>query len=526
MKMTHAISTGIILSLLTAGRGLSASENTPKRPRLILAIVVDQFRADYTTRFRNQYTGGIAELLDKGAVFPDAHQDHYPTVTAAGHATLLTGSVPATSGIIGNEWYDRQSGRVISSVEDAETTLTGNPSAKGASPHNLVVSTVGDELKIVEGAGSKVISVSMKDRAAILMVGRMADAAYWFDANTGAFVSSSWYESTLPPWVMDFNKERLPERYLGKTWNSSLHPSRPAFLELPASSGKAFYSAWEGTPYANDVLEKLAETALHHENLGHHPAPAVLAVSFSANDVLGHRVGPDAPEVEEMCVQTDQEIAKLIHAAEMQVGGPQNLLVVFTADHGVAPIPEVNVQRKLPGTRIHSDTLLQPIRERLRERFGDGEWILSDQGGVLYLNDALIAKKGLSKLNVEETAAAVAGSLPGVARVYTRHQFAQHLAMGSTIDEYMARGFFAERSGDVYILMDPYAIYAGAGTNHGTPYDYDSHVPLIFYGWKVKPGFYASRTGISDVAPTLAFILKVETPSGSVGHILSPIIGK
>jgi predicted AlkP superfamily pyrophosphatase or phosphodiesterase len=526
MKMTQAISTGITLFLVTAGYAAAAPANTPDRPRLILAIVVDQFREDYTTRFRNEYTGGIAELLEKGAVFPDAHQDHYPTVTAAGHATLLTGSVPATSGIIGNEWYDRQSGKVISSVEDAETTLTGDSSVKGASPHNLVVSTVGDELKIVEGAKSKVIGISMKDRAAILMVGRMADAAYWFDANIEGFVSSSWYESTLPPWVMDFNKKRLPEQYLGRTWKSSLHPSSPAFLELPASPGKTFYGAWARTPYANNVLEELAETALHSEKLGLHSAPDVLAVSFSANDVLGHHVGPDAPEVEEMCVQTDRTIAKLIHAAEVQVGGSQNLLVVFTADHGVAPVPEVNAERKLPGTRINSNTLLKPIRERLREKFGEGEWILSDQGGVLYLNDALIAKKRLSKSDVEEAAATTAGSLPGVARAYTRRQFEQHLAMGSIIDEYMARGFFAERSGDVYILMKPYVVYAGAGTNHGTPYSYDSHVPLIFYGWKVKPGSYTGRTGISDVAPTLAFILGVETPSGNVGHILSQMIGK
>lgn len=525
MRVTRAIPAGFALFLAVAGYCAGAPVKAPDKPRLILAIVVDQFREDYTTRFRDEYTGGIADLLENGAVFPDAHQDHFPTVTAAGHATLLTGSVPATSGIIGNEWYDRQSGRVVGSVEDAETTLTGDPTVKGASPHNLVVSTVGDELKIAYGAKSKVIAVSMKDRAAILMAGRMADAAYWFDPNIGGFVSSSWYESTLPSWVSDFDKKHLPEQYLGKTWDSSLR-SESTFLQLPASLGKAFYHAWEGTPYANDVLERLAETALRSQNLGQHSAPDVLAVSFSANDVLGHRVGPDAPEVEEMCVQTDRAIGRLIEAAERQVGGRQNLLVVFTADHGVAPLPEVNLQRKLPGMRIRNEDLLRSIREKLREKFGEGEWILADEGGVLYLNDALIEKRGLSEQDVEEEAAATARGLPGVFRVYTRRQFEQHLAMGSTIDEYMARGFFAERSGDVYILMKPYAVYAGAGTNHGTPYDYDSHIPLIFYGWRIKPGYYPSRTGVSDVAPTLAFILNVETPSGSVGHILSQMIGR
>ena len=524
MRVTQAIPAGIALFLATAGYAAAAPANTPDKPRLILAIVVDQFREDYTTRFRAEYSDGIANLLENGAVFPDAHQDHFPTVTAPGHTTLLTGSVPATSGIIGNEWYDRRLGRVVGSVEDPETTLTGDPAAKGASPHNLLVSTVGDELKIVDGAKSKVIGISMKDRAAILMVGRMADAAYWFDPNTGTFVSSSWYESALPSWASDFDSKRLPEQYLGKTWGPSLRPGAK-FLQLPASAGKAFYGAWAGTPYANDVLEQFAETALRKENLGQHSAPDVLAVSFSANDVLGHRVGPDAPEVEEMCVQTDRAIGRLIEAAEKQAGGRQNLLVVFTADHGVAPLPELNLQRKLPGTRVHGEDLLRPIRERLREKFGEGDWILADEGGVLYLNDALIVKKGLSEQDVEQEAAATARGLPGVFRVYTRHQFEQHLAMGSTIDEYMARGFFAERSGDVYILMKPYSVYAAAGTSHGMPYDYDSHVPLIFYGWRVKPGYYSSRTGVSDVAPTLAFILSVETPSGSVGHILSQMIG-
>jgi arylsulfatase A-like enzyme len=262
MQLTRVMRAAIAVFVAAMGCGAAAAANAPDKPRLILTIMVDQFREDYTTRFRNEYTGGIAQLLEEGAVFPDAHQDHFPTVTAAGHATLLTGSVPATSGIIGNEWYDRKLGRVIASIEDPDTTLTGDPGGKGASPHNLVVSTVGDELKIVHGAESKVISVSMKDRAAILMAGRMADAAYWFDANTGGFVSSSWYEANLPSWMTDFNNERLPEQYLGKRWVSSLHSDRPAFLQLPDSSGKAFYSAWEGTPYANDVLEQLAETAM------------------------------------------------------------------------------------------------------------------------------------------------------------------------------------------------------------------------------------------------------------------------
>lgn len=515
----------MLLSFSTVQAATNAA-SAPQMPKLILVIVVDQFRQDYTTRFRNDFTGGLKELLTAGAVFPDAHQDHYPTVTAVGHTTILTGSVPATSGIIGNEWYDRASGKVITSVDDPSTQIIGDPGTEGASPRNLIVSTVADELKIVHGAGSRVIGISRKDRAAILTVGRMADAAYWFDSRVGGFVTSSWYRSTLPDWVQKFNRESLPQQSVGKKWVPLLHPDAPPFLQLPSTANTAFYSAWAETPYSNEVLEQFAESALENEKLGRHASPDILTVSFSANDSLGHRVGPDAPEVQDMSIRTDRVIGKLIQKAKAEVGGLQNLLVVFTADHGVAPLPEVNAGRKLPGERSDFDRLLGEVGEKLSGKFGQGNWILSDQGSMVYLNRKLIAERSLSEVAVEDAAASIALDYPGVFRVYTRHEFTQHYAMQSMIDEYMARGFFAERSGDIYILMRPYVVDAASGTSHGTPYDYDSHVPLIFYGWRIRPGGYTRRTGISDIAPTLAAILNVETPSGSVGHILGEIVDR
>lgn len=500
-----------------------SSPTAPSEPKLVLVIVVDQFRQDYTTRFRSEFTGGLKQMLSGGAVFADAHQDHAPTVTAPGHTTVLTGSVPATSGIVGNEWFDRDLGHTVTSVEDPSTTLIGDPGATGASPHNLVVTTVGDELRIAHGSSSHVVSLSMKDRAAILMGGRMADAAYWFDPRIGGFVSSSWYRNQLPDWMERFNAQHLPQRSLGKSWRSTLHPGTAPFVQLPAATSPAFYAEWSTTPFSSEVLENLAETALREEQLGRHATPDLLAVSFSANDALGHHVGPDAPEVEEMSVQTDGIIGTLIHAAEQQVGGPQNLLVVFTADHGVAPLPETNIARKLPGQRFDLAKLSERVRSGLRAKFGDGDWILSGQGLSLYLNRALITQHHLEQSAVEEEAARVLAEFPGVARVYTRHEFLGHLAFRSGLDDYMARGFFAPRSGDVFILMQPYFLEGATGTSHGTPYDYDSHVPLIFYDWNIRPGVYVERTGISDVAPTLATILHVETPSGSIGHVLSQV---
>jgi len=496
------------------------------KPKLILAIAIDQFRYDYTTRFRERYNSGLATMLTRGAVFTDAHQDHFPTVTATGHATFLTGSVPATSGIIGNEWFDRSLGRSITSVEDAQTKLLGAGKGKeGSSPHNLIVSTLGDEIKIANRNTTKVIGISMKDRAAILPSGRMADAAYWIDNQTGNVVSSTWYQSKLPEWVERFNAAKPALKYLGKSWypmGKDASSAKP-FMTLPTTPDKTYFSKWEETPYANEMLESLAEQVMQSEELGHHPGTDVLTISFSANDHLGHAVGPDAPEVEDMSVATDRILGKLLDAAVKQAGGLENLLVVVTADHGVSPVPEVNVARKMPGGRIDKKQYLATIQDALVKKFGEGKWLLGTQESGFYFDYDLIAQKKLKLSAVEDEAAAAAMKLPYVARTYTRTQLMRHEAAQSQIDEYVARAFYPQRGPDVIVIMKPYYLGGTEGTGHGSPYDYDSHVPLIFYGSQIHTGVYGDRVGISDVAPTLAAILQIETPSGTVGHILKQV---
>jgi len=502
------------------------STAAPHKPKLLLAIAIDQFRYDYTTRFRDRYNSGLAAMLSHGAVFTDAHQDHFPTVTATGHTTFLTGSTPATSGIIGNDWYDRALGKTITSVEDAQTKLIGTTKDKeGSSPHNLIVSTLGDEIKIADSNTTKVIGISMKDRAAILPSGRMADAAYWIDNQSGNVVSSTWYQSNLPDWVSRFNSEKPALRYLGKSWypvGKDAAFAKP-FLTLSSTPDKSYFSEWEKTPYANEMLENLAEQVMQNEQLGHHPGTDVLTISFSANDHLGHAVGPDAPEVEDMSVATDRVLGKLLDAAVKQVGGLDNLLVVVTADHGVAPIPEVNTARKMPGGRIDKKEYLGAIQEALAKKFGEGKWLLGTQESGFYFNYDLIAQKKLKESAVEDEAAAAAIKLPYVERTYTRTQLLRHEAAQSQIDEYVARAFYPQRGPDVIVIMKPYCLGGSEGTGHGSPYDYDSHVPLIFYGGQVHAGVYGDRVGISDVAPTLAAILQVETPSGSIGHVLKQV---
>lgn len=510
----------------SATKRIHKAEASHHKPKLLLAIAIDQFRYDYTTRFRDRYDGGLATMLDHGAVFIDAHQDHFPTVTATGHTTFLTGSTPATSGIIGNDWYDRVQGKNITSVEDAQTKLLGaGKNKEGSSPHNLIVSTLGDEIKISDRNTTKVIGISMKDRAAILPAGRMADAAYWIDNQTGNVVSSTWYQSQLPDWVNRYNAARPALKYLGKSWypvGKDPSNSKP-FLTLSTSPDKSYFSEWEKTPYANEMVEELAEQVMQNEQLGHHPGTDVLTISFSANDHLGHAVGPDAPEVEDMSVATDRILGKLLDAAVKQAGGLDNLLVVVTADHGVAPVPEINIARKMPGGRIDKKEYLGSIQDALSKRFGEGKWLLGTQESGFYLNYDLIEQKNLQESVVEDEAAAAAMKLPYVARTYTRTQLLRHEAAQSQIDEYVARAFYPERGPDVIVIMKPYYLGGTEGTGHGSPYDYDSHVPLIFYGSSVRQGVYGDRVGISDVAPTLAAILEVETPSGNVGHVLKQV---
>ena len=495
----------------------------PHRPRLVVAIIVDQFRFDYTTRFSARYTGGLHTLLAGGAVFLDAHQDHYPTVTAVGHATYLTGSTPATSGIIANEWYDRTLGRTITSVEDSTTKLLGgeNPAAIGSSPHNLVVSTLGDELKIADRNTSRVVGLSMKDRAAILPAGHMADAAYWVDDTTGAFVSSTWYQPALPAWVQQFNAGKPAQQFLGKIW--SVPGSKP-FVTLPTQPGRDFIAGFEETPWANDLLEQFAEQTMQQEDLGHHAGTDLLTVSFSANDHLGHRVGPDDPAVEELSVRTDETLGRLLAAAEKQAGGRENLLVVLSADHGVGPVPEVNLARHMPGGRADAGTYRRAVEDALDARFGKGPWILSTLDTAFYFDQRLIAQHHLNPADLEDEAAHAANVFPFVERTYTRTDLLRRHGPASRVDDYVARSFFDGRSPDLLVIFRPYWLFGKSGTTHGSPWNYDTHVPLLFFGGGILPGTYTERVGISDVAPTLAALLQIEPPSGSVGHILPEIV--
>jgi hypothetical protein len=497
----------LLLIFLAAGMVLAAA---PRKPKLVLAIVVDQFRYDYLTRFRSDYTAGFDTLLKTGAVFTSANLDHFPTVTAIGHSTFLSGATPSESGIIGNEWYAREEHHEVTSVSDSGTQLLGGK-GEGSSPHRMLVSTVGDELKIADGGKSRVIGISLKDRAAILPAGHMANGAYWFDSETGGFVSSTYYFQELPPWVKDYNQGHPADKYAGTKWLDHTMPTNP----------KQLYAALAASPFGNELIETFAERALEAEQLGRHDVPDVLTVSFSSNDYVGHQVGPDSPDVREMAVRTDKLLGQLFEFVDRQVG-MANVLVVLTADHGVAPVPEVNIARKMPGGRIPQATFTHAVEQALNERFGEAKWILNSEEGEVYLDQSLIAGKKLDRAEVERVAAEALMAVPHVFRVYTGEQLLNGIAR-DPVGRRVANGFYPRRSADLEVLLEPYWLFAQSGTSHGTTFSYDSHVPLIFMGPGIRAGQYSESIVLNDVAPTLAVILELETPSGSVGRVLSEI---
>lgn len=510
-----------LTAILLFGYALStAAAELPKKPKLVVAVIVDQFRYDYLLRFRNDYTAGFKRLLEQGAVFDDAHLIHYPTVTAVGHSTFLSGATPSLSGIVANEWYDREKKKSVTSVSDDDTKLVGGvPGVPGSSPRKMLVSTVGDEIRMADQQ-AKVIGVSIKDRAAILPSGHMANAAYWFDSTANKWVTSSYYEQSLPSWVEAINATKPNMRALGATW-MPLHPKpgdKP-FCTMAAGQPVRKCGSLEATPWGNEIIEEFAERALAAEKLGQHEGTDMLAVSFSSNDYVGHAVGPDAPEVRDISMRTDLLLGRLLDAIDKQVG-LGNVVFVLSADHGVAPVPEVNEARHMPGGRISQALLTNAMQSALAAKYGPGNWITGVFGEMPYLNHDLVQKYKLNEADVEETAAEAIRDLPHIFRVYTATELRLGEVSRDMVGSALTYGFYRKRSGDLLVIQEPYYLFGVTGTSHGTPFDYDSHVPVIFMGAGIKAGHYYEKIAVNDIAPTLAALARVEEPSGSIGRVL------
>lgn len=527
-------------------------------PSLVVVITIDQFRGDYFARYREHFgPGGFNLLLEQGANFTDCRYRHGISKTASGHAVVLTGVHANINGIINNAWVDRETLKRVNCVEDDSVQLIGRADDRGgvrlpgttkpmgASPRQLLATTVGDELKLLNGERSKVIGISSKDRSAILLAGKLADAAYWMDK--GRMVTSTHYMKDLPAWVRTFNDAGRVESFFGKTWDRVLPAAAYEKLLGPddvagesaewglgrtfpkvlnggsEKIGPVFYDAFECSPFKSEVLMDFARAVVENENLGGRGATDILCLSFSANDSVGHNYGPDSHEVMDMTLRTDRMLSDFFRFLDQRVG-LKNCTIVLTADHGIPPIPE-RVKTRHPGAsagRVDNARLLKTCEAALDRAFGpqpDGRrWLVVDESSLLFLRDVL-KDKGVAPAAAQQVVRDALLTLEFVEAAYTRADLEQGRAAG----EYgpaMLLSFNAARSGDIYYQMSPFWVDRKQGTNHGTPYTYDVHVPLVWFGQGVTPGKYSQRVGVDDVATTLANILGLPAPPMSQGRVL------
>lgn len=514
-------------------------------PKLVVVISVDQMRADYLVRFRPHFgEGGFRRLLEGGADFRNAHYRHAITQTAPGHALMLSGVHANVHGVIGNEWIDRTSWEMVNSVEDRGSPLVGidpaemgpvaaaNPAKTGRSPRHFSGTTLGDQLKLRHGEKSKVFTASNKDRSAILLGGKLADAAYW-DEN-GKIVTSRHYRAELPAWVAAFNAERRVHAAFGKTWERLLAPEIYERVQgaddapgeaTEAGLGRtfprkitggreaitsAFYTAFDNSPFSAEFLGEFVRRAVVEEQLGRHAATDLLGVSFSQIDALGHNYGPDSHEIMDGMVRLDRVLAALLDCLEREVG-LAHCVIVLTADHGVAPLPERVTS--YPAGRVRLADLDAAVKRALDAIFGaldPGEtWFTRDSLSYHLRPGALAARSVL----LTDAAAVVKRALlaqPVIGGVFLHHELAGVAPEGDSVPAMMKRSSNAGRIRDVMFFFKPYFVAkTPTGTNHGLPFDHDTHVPLVFFGAGVPKGAHSERVGIDDLAPTLAPLLGV-----------------
>lgn len=549
-----------LLSLLPIFAASAAEPAPVASPKLAVVITVDQLRADYLVRFRPYFgEGGFKRLLEGGADFRDAHYRHAITHTAPGHALVLSGVHANVHGIIGNDWLDRDTWETVNSMEDRESPLVGidpaemgpvaaaRPEKTGRSLKNFWATTVTDQVKLRYGDRAKVFAASNKDRSAMLLGGKLADAAYW-DEN-GKIVTSRAYRDTLPPWIEAFNAEKRVHATFGKVWDRVREPALYDAVQGPddapgeeaglglgrtfpkkITGGKeavsaAFFTAFDNSPFSAEFLSEFVQRALVEEKLGHHAATDVLCVSFSQVDTIGHSYGPDSHEVMDSMLRLDRVLADLFARIDREVG-LKNCVMVLTADHGSEPLPErVQALRPtIPAGRVKSADLDALAKKALDAAFGPLEgkevWFTRDTFAYFLRPAALTAKK----ISAEEAAKVMKTALltfPAIASVFTREELLAGEPEGDTLLAMERRSYNATRGRDLLFVLKPYFMTkTGTGTTHGMPYDYDTHVPILFWGVGVPRGVHQERVSVEDIAPTLAALLGVPCPPQAMGRRL------
>ncbi|WP_420604213.1 alkaline phosphatase PafA [Flagellimonas sp.] len=555
MKRIHLLV--VVLSLFSIStsiaqrRGKNVPEPKPvqisQSPKLVVGIVVDQMRYDYLTRFWNHYgQGGFKRLISQGFNCKNHHFNYAPTSTGPGHASVYTGTTPATHGIIGNNWYDKTQDKEVYCASDDGYESVGTASDAGEmSPHRLVTTTITDQLRLHTQKRGKVIAVALKDRGAVLPGGHAANAAYWFEGgDSGQWISSTYYMQQLPQWVMDFNASDRVEAYK-KPWTTlkdinlylesgpdnngyeglfedETTPTFPHSTPNLLSKTKDF-EILKYTPYGNSITADFALEALEKESLGTDAITDFLAISFSSTDYIGHKYGVNSKEVQDVYLRLDKDLERILNTLDNKVGVGQ-YTVFLTADHGAVNVPAYLKDQKIPAGYLDLDEMKTKFTEFIKYKYGTTDVVKQISDMQIFLDHKVIANLDMDLDDVEEEIAFELLGYEGVNEVYTAHQLWGN-EYTSGIPYLLQNGYNQKRSGDVWIVQRPgFADYHRTGSTHGSPMIYDTHVPLLFYGNGIKKGSTANRTEIPDIAPTIATLLGIAFPNGTTGKPIGEVL--
>ncbi len=531
----------VILSLLSTS---ILAQSTLERPKLVVGMVLDQMRWDYLYRYFDRFAdkGGFKRLLKEGNSCENTLIPYTPSVTACGHSVVYTGSAPSITGITGNAWWDRDNNRTMYCTEDKNMSTVGSSSPQGKmSPKNMLVTTVADELRLATNFKSKVVGVAIKDRGAILPAGHSANAAYWYDNSVGKWISSTYYMQTLPAWAVDFNNKNLTDSYYEKGWSllydsstylqstadNKPYEAKPFGNNFPYDLKKYIgkdYGKVNTTYFGNELTFEFAKSALQGEQLGKDGITDFLAVSFSSPDYIGHSFGPNSIEAEDAMLRFDLSLGAFLDYLDQVVGKNQYVLFL-TADHGAAHIPEFMQENKLPGGRVYTGKLMDRLNASLQRIYNIKKIILSDDNYQYSLDHAKLDSAGIPSADIINWLKKELATEPGIDRVFALNEL-NTVPLPASIRKAINLGYHPRRSGDVQVIFKPGFIDASntTGTTHGLWNPYDTHIPLLWYGWGIKKGKTYRETTMSDIAPTLSSLLKIQMPSGNIGTTISEVI--
>jgi predicted AlkP superfamily pyrophosphatase or phosphodiesterase len=524
-----------ILAAFLLFNQLQAQPANRLKPKLVVGIVVDQMRWDFLYRYQNRYAaeGGFNQLLNHGLSCENAMINYTPTLTACGHASIYTGSVPAIHGITGNDWWDYALDKfVYCTADDNILSIGGSGAGAQMSPNNLLVTTIGDELKLSNSFRSKVIGIAIKDRGAILPAGHTADGAYWYDNKTGDFISSSYYMNELPNWVKELNDRKLVDKYYTQNWTTLYPLNTYTQSDLKSAtfnhSLKQFaqnnYSVIAATPFGNSLSFDMAKAAITGEKMGVDTTPDLLCLSLSSPDYIGHTYGPNSVEAEDAFLRLDKDLGEFMAFLNQQVGKGE-WVVFLTADHGVNQTPAFLQEHQIPAGNFDNEKLTTALNNLLKEKTKKDDLVIGIVNNQVYLDRKKYQAAGIKKETIDNLVIDFMSKQQGIFKALPLESL-YAVTLPAVLKDKLANSYYASRAGDIQLILQSQWIdgFSKGGTTHGSWNPYDTHIPLLWYGSNIHPQKLYREVNITDIAPTIAALLQIQMPSGNIGHVIDELM--